>query len=68
VSRAPKAPFLRRALRTGVTIIGRLRKDAALRDLPQTLRRGQKRGRGRPRKYGRNKVSLAKQPTAENVA
>jgi hypothetical protein len=55
-----KAPFLRRALRAGVTVIGRLRKDAALRDLPQKLRRGQRRGRGRPRKYGKNKISLAK--------
>ena len=55
-----KAPFLRRALRAGVTIIGRLRKDAALRDLPQKPRRGQRRGPGRPRKYGKNKISLAK--------
>ena len=55
-----KAPFLRRALRAGVTVIGRLRKDAALRDLPPRLRRGQRRGRGRPRKYGKNKISLAK--------
>ena len=31
-----KAPFLRRALRAGVTVVGRLRKDAALRDLPRT--------------------------------
>ena len=35
-----KAPFLRRALRAGATVIGRLRKDAALRDLPRKLRRG----------------------------
>jgi hypothetical protein len=55
-----KAPFLRRALRAGVTIVGRLRKDAALRDLPRKLRRGQRRGRGRPRKYGKNKISLTK--------
>jgi hypothetical protein len=55
-----KAPFLRRALRAGVTVIGRLRKDAALRDLPRKLRRGQRRRRGRPRKYGKNKISLAK--------
>ena len=55
-----KAPFLRRALRAGVTVIGRLRKDAALRDLPRKLRRGQRRGRGRPRKYGKNRISLAK--------
>ena len=55
-----KAPFLKRALRAGVTVIGRLRKDAALRDLPRKLRRGKRRGRGRPRKYGKNKISLAK--------
>jgi hypothetical protein len=55
-----KAPFLRRALRAGVTVIGRLRKDAALRDLPRKLRRGQRRGRGRPPKYGKNRISLAK--------
>jgi hypothetical protein len=55
-----KAPFLRRALRAGVTVIGRLRKDAALRDLPRKLRHGQRRGRGRPPKYGKNRISLAK--------
>jgi hypothetical protein len=53
-----KRPFLRRALKQGVTIVGRLRKDAALRDLPPKLKK--KRGRGRPRKYGKNKLSLAK--------
>ena len=55
-----KRPFLKRVLRTGVTIVGRLRKDAALRDLPRELRKGQRRGRGRPRKYGQHKISLAK--------
>ena len=55
-----KAPFLRRALRAGVTVVGRLRKDAALRDLPRKLRRGKRRGRGRPPKYGKNKIRLAK--------
>lgn len=55
-----KAPFLKRAAAAGVTIVGRLRKDAALRDLPPKLRRGQARGRGRPRKYGQNKIRLAK--------
>ena len=55
-----KAPFLKRALRAGGTIIGRLRKDAALRDLPRKLRRGRRRGPGRPPKYGRNQISLAK--------
>jgi len=55
-----KRPFLRRALKTGVTVVGRLRKDAALRDLPTKLKKGQRRGRGRPRKYGKNRLSLAK--------
>ena len=54
-----KAPFLKRTLRVGVTVIGRLRKDAALRDLPRKLRRGERR-RGRPPKYGKHKISLAK--------
>lgn len=54
-----KAPFLKRAMRTGVTIVGRLRKDAALRDLPRKPRRGQRR-RGRPPKYGKHRISLAK--------
>ncbi len=55
-----KAPFLKRAATAGVTIVGRLRKDAALRDLPPTLRRGQRPGRGRPRKYGPHRIDLAK--------
>lgn len=56
-----KRPFLRRVLKlSNVTIVGRLRKDAALRDLPPVLRKGQRRKRGRPRKYGKNKLSLAK--------
>lgn len=55
-----KLPFLKRTLAAGVVVVGRLRKDAALRDLPPKLRPGQRRGRGRPRKYGRNRISLAK--------
>jgi hypothetical protein len=55
-----KRPFLSRALRTGVTIVGRLRRDAALRDLPPKRKKGERRGRGQPRKYGKNKLSLAK--------
>ena len=55
-----KAPFLKRTLRAGVTVIGRLRKDAALRDLPPQPRRGKRRRRGRPPKYGKHKISLAK--------
>lgn len=53
-----KKPFLRRVLRlTDVVVVGRLRKDAALRDVPTRLKRP---GRGRPRKYGKHKISLAK--------
>ncbi len=55
-----KRPFLRRALKAGVVVVGRLRKDAALRDVPPVVRPGHKRRRGRPRKYGKNKISLAK--------
>ena len=56
-----KRPFLKRVLSFGgVVIVGRLRKDAALRDLPPKVVRGQRRGRGRPRKYGKKKISLAK--------
>ncbi len=54
-----KQPFLRRAMAAGVVVVSRLRKDAALRDLPPQPKRGQRR-RGRPRKYGCHKISLAK--------
>lgn len=56
-----KRPFLARVLKTPkLVVVGRLRKDAALRDLPPEPKRGQRRGRGRPRKYGKHKISLAK--------
>lgn len=56
-----KRPFLRRVLKlANVVVVGRLRKAAALRDLPPPQRKGQRPGRGRPRKYGKNKISLAK--------
>ena len=35
-----KRPFVRPVLALGVTLVGRLRKDAALRDLPPPKRRG----------------------------
>lgn len=55
-----KRPFLRRVLKLpGVVVIGRLRKDAHLRDLPPKLSKGERRGRGRPRKYGKKRISLA---------
>lgn len=52
-----KRPFVRPALEVGATLVGRLRKDSALRDLPpkeKTKRRGPK------RKYGVNRISLVK--------
>lgn len=53
-----KQPFLQRVLKQGrVVVIGRLRKDAHLRDVPKPPKR---RTRGRPRKYGKHKISLAK--------
>jgi hypothetical protein len=55
-----KEPYLKPVMATGTTVIGRLRKDAALRDLPRPLRRGQRRGPGRPPTYGKNNISLAK--------
>lgn len=56
-----KRPFLRRVMKIPkVVVVGRLRKDAALCDLPPKLKPGQRRGRGRPRKYGKNRISLAK--------
>jgi hypothetical protein len=42
---------------SGVTVVSRLRKDAALRTVPGAPK--QKR-RGRPRKYGRERIALAK--------
>lgn len=52
-----KAPFLRPVIGLGVTVVSRLRKDAALRDVPGPRRPGQ---RGRPRIYGEHRISLAK--------
>ena len=50
-------PFVRPLLAEGVTLVGRLRKDSALRDPPPPVR---PRGRGRPRVYGVNRLSPAK--------
>jgi hypothetical protein len=54
-----KRPFLRRALTAGAIVVSRLRKDAALWSVPEPVEPG-KRGRGRPSKYGKDKMSLAK--------
>lgn len=52
-----KRPFLKRAMIAGAVVVSRLRKDAALFDLPPARTPGQ---RGRPRKYGKKRISLAK--------
>ena len=54
-----KKPFLRRALKAGVVVVSRLRKDAALWTVPEVVPPG-KRKRGAPRKYGKDRISLAK--------
>jgi hypothetical protein len=54
-----KRPFLSVCLQHGMVVVGRLRCDAALWDLPANPPPGRRR-RGRPRKYGKNKLSLAK--------
>lgn len=45
-----KRPFLKPLIAAGVVVVSRLRKDAALYDRPPQPKR---RGRGRPRKYGK---------------
>lgn len=54
-----KRPFLRAMSVAGVVVVSRLRKDAALWDLPPDRLKAP-RGRGRPRKYGKHRISLAK--------
>ena len=54
-----KRPVLKEARADGVTVVGRLRGDAALRDLPPPVP-ADRRGPGRPRKYGKHRLSLAK--------
>ena len=51
-----KAPFLKPMRALGVTVVSRLRRDAALRTVP-VPRPGR---RGRPRVYGEHRVELAK--------
>jgi DDE superfamily endonuclease len=55
-----KRPFLKRALAAGVTVVSRLRKDAALLSLPERPRPGQRVKRGPKPKYGKKTISLAK--------
>jgi hypothetical protein len=55
-----KRPFLKGARRLGFTVVSRLRKDAALWSLPEPTKPAEKRGRGRPPIYGKQRISLAK--------
>jgi DDE superfamily endonuclease len=52
-----KRVFLQAAAAARVIVVSRLRKDAALFDVPTAPKQ---RGRGRPRKYGKKSISLAK--------
>jgi len=52
-----KADFLKPAKALGITVVSRLRKDAALRTLPGPRPAGKQ---GRPRTYGEDKIDLAK--------
>jgi hypothetical protein len=54
-----KRDLLKPARALGITVVSRLRRDAALWSLPVQLPAGQ-RGRGRPRVYGTERISLAK--------
>lgn len=54
-----KKPFLKAAAAVGAIVVSRLRRDAALFDVPAPLPPG-KRLRGRPRIYGKQAISLAK--------
>jgi hypothetical protein len=54
-----KKPFLRRAQKAGAIVVSRLRKDAALWSVPVPVPPG-KRRRGKPRTYGKERISLAK--------
>jgi hypothetical protein len=54
-----KKEFLKPAISLGMTVVSRLRCDAALWSLPPVIPPGQK-GPGRPRIYGTERVSLAK--------
>jgi len=60
-----KRPFLKPLRALGVTVVSRLRKDAALRDVPAKSKKGRRRARGRPRIYGKKRPSLAKRAAAK---
>jgi len=54
-----KKPFLKVARARHIVVVGRLRRDAALWSVPAEVPSGQRRP-GRPRKYGAQRLSLAK--------
>jgi hypothetical protein len=60
-----KRPFLKPLRTLGVVVVSRLRKDAALCDLPPRRKKGQRRPRGRPPTYGKHRLSLAKRAAAQ---
>lgn len=55
-----KRESLKPAIKAGFVVVARLRRDAALCDLPPVTPPGQKPGRGRPPTYGKGHLSLAK--------
>ena len=55
-----KRPFVPRARRAGVTVIGRLRRDGAILDLPPPRKPRGQNPIGRPPTYGENQLSLRK--------
>lgn len=60
-----KRPFLKPLRTLGVVVISRLRKDAALYNLPRKLKKGERRPRGKPPTYGKKRLSLAKRAAAK---
>jgi hypothetical protein len=54
-----KRPFLRPVMAAGVVVVSRLAKNAALWTVPDVVD-PKKRKRGQPRKYGKDRISLAK--------
>ena len=61
-----RRPFPQRVLKLSHAVnVGRLRKDAAQRDLPPKRIKGQRRGRDRPRKYGKKQTQPGQARWAE---
>jgi hypothetical protein len=60
-----KRPFLKPVLKLSVVVVSRLRKDACLYSLPSKSKKGRRRRRGRPTKYGSKRLSLAKRAAAK---